>query len=47
MSILPPGENGLVNATDALAFETTQQRPAEQPGPARPVRRPALRLPVA
>ena len=28
MSILPPGENGLVNATDALAFETTGQRPA-------------------
>ena len=26
--VLPPGENGLVNATDALAFETTQQRPA-------------------
>ena len=21
--VLPPGENGLVNATDALAFETT------------------------
>ncbi|MGN6781631.1 MAG: penicillin acylase family protein [Marmoricola sp.] len=28
MSILPPGENGLVNATDLLAFETTKQRPA-------------------
>ena len=27
--VLPPGENGLVNATDALAFETTQQRPAD------------------
>jgi len=27
MSILPPGENGLVNATDLLKFETTQQRP--------------------
>ncbi|HET7071695.1 MAG TPA: penicillin acylase family protein, partial [Nocardioides sp.] len=26
--VLPPGENGLVNATDALAFETTKQRPA-------------------
>jgi acyl-homoserine lactone acylase PvdQ len=26
--VLPPGENGLVNATDALAFETTGQRPA-------------------
>jgi acyl-homoserine lactone acylase PvdQ len=26
--VLPPGENGLVNATDALAFEATQQRPA-------------------
>ncbi|HEY3528075.1 MAG TPA: penicillin acylase family protein [Nocardioides sp.] len=25
--VLPPGENGLVNATDALAFETTQRRP--------------------
>jgi acyl-homoserine lactone acylase PvdQ len=34
--VLPPGENGLVNATDALAFETTQQRPAnsqDQLGP--------------
>jgi hypothetical protein len=28
MSILPPGENGLVNPTDALLFETTGQRPA-------------------
>ncbi|MGN6250209.1 MAG: penicillin acylase family protein [Marmoricola sp.] len=28
MSILPPGENGLVNATDLLTFEATQQRPA-------------------
>ncbi len=28
MSVLPPGENGLVNATDLLAFETTHQRPA-------------------
>jgi len=28
MSILPPGENGLVNATDLALFETTQQRPA-------------------
>ncbi len=27
MSILPPGENGLVNATDALKFELTQTRP--------------------
>jgi hypothetical protein len=26
--VLPPGENGLVNATDALTFEATQQRPA-------------------
>src|SRR3954447_19204043 len=28
MYILPPGENGLVNASDALQFETTGQRPA-------------------
>jgi acyl-homoserine lactone acylase PvdQ len=28
MSILPPGENGLVNATDLLAFEGSKQRPA-------------------
>ncbi len=28
MSILPPGENGLVNLTDALKFELTGQRPA-------------------
>jgi acyl-homoserine lactone acylase PvdQ len=28
MSILPPGENGLVNATDAAKFELTQTRPA-------------------
>jgi acyl-homoserine lactone acylase PvdQ len=28
MSILPPGENGLVNATDALKFELLGQRPA-------------------
>jgi acyl-homoserine lactone acylase PvdQ len=28
MSILPPGENGLVNVTDALKFELTQARPA-------------------
>jgi acyl-homoserine lactone acylase PvdQ len=28
MSILPPGENGLVNATDAAAFELTGKRPA-------------------
>jgi acyl-homoserine lactone acylase PvdQ len=28
MSILPPGENGLVNATDAVAFEANGQRPA-------------------
>ena len=28
MSILPPGENGLVNATGLAAFEATQQRPA-------------------
>jgi len=27
MSILPPGENGLVNATDLLKFETTKERP--------------------
>jgi len=27
MSILPPGENGLVNATDAAKFETTKARP--------------------
>ena len=27
MSILPPGENGLVNATDAVKFELTQTRP--------------------
>jgi acyl-homoserine lactone acylase PvdQ len=26
--VLPPGENGLVNLTQALAFETTGQRPA-------------------
>ena len=26
--ILPPGENGLVNATDLLQFETTKKRPA-------------------
>lgn len=26
--VLPPGENGLVNATDALTVETTKQRPA-------------------
>jgi len=26
--VLPPGENELVNATDPLALETTQQRPA-------------------
>jgi acyl-homoserine lactone acylase PvdQ len=26
--VLPPGENGLVNATQALAFEATGQRPA-------------------
>jgi acyl-homoserine lactone acylase PvdQ len=28
MSILPAGENGLVNATDLLRFETTKSRPA-------------------
>lgn len=28
MSVLPPGENGLVNATDLLAFETAKTRPA-------------------
>jgi acyl-homoserine lactone acylase PvdQ len=28
MSILPPGENGLVNATDATLFEALGQRPA-------------------
>ena len=28
MYVLPPGENGLVNATDALQFETTGKRPA-------------------
>jgi acyl-homoserine lactone acylase PvdQ len=28
MSILPPGENGLVNATDAAAFELNGTRPA-------------------
>ncbi|MFN2562806.1 MAG: penicillin acylase family protein [Jatrophihabitans sp.] len=28
MSILPPGENGLVTATDALGFELLGQRPA-------------------
>ncbi len=28
MYVLPPGENGLVNADDALKFETTKQRPA-------------------
>lgn len=28
MSILPPGENGLVNAADLAAFETTGTRPA-------------------
>ena len=28
MSIVPPGENGLVNATDLVRFESTQQRPA-------------------
>ncbi|HEX4431687.1 MAG TPA: penicillin acylase family protein, partial [Frankiaceae bacterium] len=28
MSILPPGENGLVNITDAAKFELTQTRPA-------------------
>ncbi len=28
LSILPPGENGLVNTTDAAAFEATQKRPA-------------------
>jgi acyl-homoserine lactone acylase PvdQ len=28
MSVLPPGENGLVKATDLATFETTQQRPA-------------------
>jgi acyl-homoserine lactone acylase PvdQ len=28
MSILPPGENGLVNATDLAAFELLQTRPA-------------------
>ena len=27
MSILPPGENGLVNATDLVKFELTKQRP--------------------
>jgi acyl-homoserine lactone acylase PvdQ len=27
MYVLPPGENGLVNATDALEFETTGARP--------------------
>ncbi|WP_310963506.1 penicillin acylase family protein [Nocardioides terrisoli] len=27
MSILPPGENGLVNATDLLTFETMKKRP--------------------
>ncbi len=27
MNILPPGENGLVNATDAAKFELTQTRP--------------------
>jgi acyl-homoserine lactone acylase PvdQ len=27
MSILPPGENGLVTTSDALKFESTQQRP--------------------
>src|SRR3978361_2191483 len=28
MYVLPPGENGLVNAADALQFETTGKRPA-------------------
>ncbi|MDQ2796603.1 MAG: penicillin acylase family protein, partial [Actinomycetota bacterium] len=28
MSILPPGENGLVNSVDALKFETVKSRPA-------------------
>jgi acyl-homoserine lactone acylase PvdQ len=28
MSILPPGENGLVNASDAVQFELTGKRPA-------------------
>ena len=28
MYVLPPGENGLVNATDALQFEATGKRPA-------------------
>src|SRR3954454_12423234 len=27
MYVLPPGENGLVNAADALQFETTGRRP--------------------
>src|SRR6195952_1135358 len=27
-ALLPPGENGLVNATDALQFEATGKRPA-------------------
>src|ERR1700712_4183415 len=27
MSILPPGENGLVNAQQAVAFEAAKQRP--------------------
>ena len=36
MSILPAGENGLVNATDAAAFELNSTRPAnsqDQLGP--------------
>src|ERR1700742_656146 len=28
MYVLPPGENGLVNPTDALQFEATGKRPA-------------------
>lgn len=28
MSILPPGQNGLVNAVDLLTFEATKKRPA-------------------
>jgi acyl-homoserine lactone acylase PvdQ len=28
MSILPPGENGLINATDLVKFEATKARPA-------------------
>ncbi|HEY8301071.1 MAG TPA: penicillin acylase family protein [Jatrophihabitans sp.] len=28
MSIVPPGENGLVNQSDLVRFETTKQRPA-------------------